>query len=60
MKILAKQLSPEVKSLRGWIVYIIDDNENPIVADVCEKDGLINMIDDFQQRIIRFKLKSVS
>jgi hypothetical protein len=60
MKILVKQLSPEVKSLRGWIVYIIDDNENPIVADVCGKDGLIDMIDDFQQRIIKFKSKSVS
>ena len=60
MKILAKQLSPEVKSLRGWIVYIIDDNENPIVADVCEKDGLMDMITDFQQRIVRFKSETVS
>jgi hypothetical protein len=57
MRILAKQLSPEVKTLNGWIVYIVDDNENPIVADVCEKDGLIDMITDFQQRIIRFKTK---
>ena len=60
MRIIVKQLLREVKTLSGWIVYIVDDNENPIVADVCEKDGLIDMIDDFQQRIIRFKLKSVS
>ena len=60
MRIIVKQLLREVKSLSGWIVYIVDDNENPIVADVCGKDGLIDMIDDFQQRIIRFKLKSVS
>ena len=60
MRILAKQLLREVKSLSGWIVYIVDDNENPIVADVCEKDGLMDMITDFQQRIIRFKSETVS
>ena len=57
MRIIVKQLLREVKSLSGWIVYIVDDNENPIVADVCEKDGLMDMITDFQQRIIRFKTK---
>lgn len=60
MRILVKQLLQEVKSLSGWIVYIVDDNENPIVADVCEKDGLMDMITDFQQRIIRFKSETVS
>ena len=27
MKILAKQISPEVKSVSGWIVYVMDVTE---------------------------------
>ena len=56
MRILAKQLKPEVKTISGWIVYIVDENENPIVADVCEKDGLMDMITDFQRRMSLFGL----
>jgi hypothetical protein len=51
MRILAKQLLREVKTLSGWIVYIVDDNENPIVAEVCNSDELMDLISDFQERI---------
>tara|TARA_R110000824_G_scaffold378102_1_gene569552 strand:- start:282 stop:389 length:108 start_codon:yes stop_codon:yes gene_type:complete len=34
----------------------VDENENPIVADVCEKDGLMDMITDFQRRMSLFGL----
>lgn len=50
MKILVKQLSPEVKTLSGWLVYVIDETERPIEAEVCELDDLISTVKVFESK----------
>jgi hypothetical protein len=50
MKILVKLLSPEVKTLSGWIVYVMDDNDNALQADVCDLDSLVNVITKFKTK----------
>jgi hypothetical protein len=44
MEILAKQISPEVTSVKGWLVYVMDVTGRPIQAEVCELDDLIPTI----------------
>ena len=58
VRILAKQLSPEVKTLSGWIVYVVDENENPLEAEICSLEELTDLIKKLQKKIN--KLKSVS
>lgn len=48
MKILAKQISPEVKSVSGWIVYVMDVTGRPIKAKVCDLDELVPTIRIFE------------
>jgi hypothetical protein len=49
MKILAKQLSPEVKSVKGWIVYVMDF-ERPIEAEICELNDLKYTINKYKTK----------
>lgn len=44
MEILVKQISQEVVSVKGWIVYVMDVTGRPIQAEVCELDDLIPTI----------------
>jgi len=48
MKILAKQISPEVKSVSGWIVYVMDVTGRPLEAKVCDLDELVPTIRIFE------------
>lgn len=50
MKILVKLLSPEVKTLSGWIVYVMDDNDKPIEAEVCELESLVETVRGFESK----------
>ncbi len=50
MKILVKLLSPEVKTLSGWIVYVMDDNDTPIEAEVCELELLVETVRSFESK----------
>jgi len=50
MRILVKQLSPEVKTLSGWLVYVIDEAERPIEAEVCELDDLVETVKVFESK----------
>ena len=43
-------LSPEVKSIDGWIVYVMDDNDIAVEADVCDLDSLVNVITKFKTK----------
>ena len=58
MKILAKQLAAEVKTLSGWIVYIVDENENPLEAEVCSLEELTEVINQLQKKINRLNTES--
>ncbi len=58
MRILAKQLAREVKTLSGWIVYIVDENENPLEAEVCSLDELTVVINQLQKKIDKLKSES--
>ena len=44
MKILVKQISQEVESVKGWIVYVMDVNDRPLKAEICELDTLVTTI----------------
>lgn len=48
MKILIKQLPPEVESCSGFIVYVMDDNDNPITAKICDYESLANTLEEFK------------
>ena len=48
MRILVKQLPPEVESCSGFIVYVVDDNDNPITAKICEYELLKDTLDEFR------------
>jgi len=48
MEILAKQISQEVQSVKGWIVYVMDSTGRPIQAEVCDLDNLIPTILKFE------------
>ena len=48
MKILVTQISPEVESVSGWIVYVMDITGRPIEAKVCELDDLVSTIKIFE------------
>ena len=50
MKILVKMLSQEVKSIDGWIVYVMDDNDNAVEADVCDLNSLVSVITKFETK----------
>ena len=58
MRILAKQLSAEVKTLSGWIVYLVDENENSLEAEVCSLDELTLVITQLQKKIDKLKSES--
>ena len=44
MEILVKQISPEVVSVKGWIVYVMDVSGRPLKAEICEFDDLVPTI----------------
>lgn len=44
MKILVKQISQEVESVSGWIVYVMDVSGRPLKAEICELDDLVPTI----------------
>jgi hypothetical protein len=44
MEILVKQISQEVESVNGWIVYVMDVNGRPLKAKICELDDLVPTI----------------
>jgi len=48
MKILVKALSPEVKSVKGWLVYVLSETNQSIEASVCDIDNLVKTITDFE------------
>ena len=47
-KILVKQISQEVESVKGWIVYVMDVNDRPLKAEICELDGLVPTIKELE------------
>ena len=53
MEILAKQISPEVQSVKGWIVYVMDVTGRPIQAEVCDLDNLVPTILKFESILRR-------
>jgi len=48
MKIITKQLPQEVESCSGHIVYVVDDNDRAIEADICDLVDLIKVIENFK------------
>jgi hypothetical protein len=48
MKILVKQISPEVESVSGWIVYVMDVTGRPLEAKVCDLVELVPTIRIFE------------
>jgi hypothetical protein len=44
MEILVKQISQEVESVKGWIVYVMDVTGRPLTAKICELDNLVPTI----------------
>lgn len=48
MRIITKQIPQEVESCKGHIVYVVDDNNNPIEADICELIDLKEVIENFK------------
>ena len=48
MKILIKQLAPDLESVSGWIVYVMDVNGRPLEAKICELDDLVTTIKVFE------------
>ena len=44
MKILVKQISQEVESVSGWIVYVMDVSGRPLTAKICDLDDLVPTI----------------
>ena len=48
MEILVKQISQEVESVKGWIVYVMDVNDRPLKAEICELDGLVPTIKELE------------
>lgn len=47
---MAKQLKPAVTSISGWIVYVMNEDDRPIVAEVCNFDDLHKIISDFKTK----------
>ena len=43
-----KNVSQEVESVKGWIVYVMDVTGRPIQAEVCELDDLVPTIKKFE------------
>ena len=50
MKIITKRLTDDVKSCSGHIVYVVDDNNKSIEADICELDTLGDVILNFKRK----------
>lgn len=50
LNIIAKQLKPEVTTISGWIVYVMNENDRPIEAKVCNLVDLGCIIDDFKTK----------
>jgi len=48
MEILVKQISQEVESVKGWIVYVMDVSGRPLAAKICELDDLVPTINNFE------------
>jgi hypothetical protein len=49
MNIVIKELKPEVKSLSGWIVYVMAGNV-AVEAETCELLNLINIVRRFKTK----------
>jgi len=50
MRIVAKEIPVEVKSTAGFIVYLLDENENPLTAEITELDGLEKTIKELKEK----------
>jgi hypothetical protein len=48
MRIITKQLPPEVESCNGHIVYVVDDNKNSIEACICDLIELPMIVENFK------------
>ena len=48
MRIITKQLPQEVESCSGHIVYVVDENDRPIEADICDLIDLKEVIENFK------------
>ena len=57
MRVITKQLSQEVESCKGHIVYVVDDNENPIEADICDLIDLKEVIENFKLKFCSNELR---
>lgn len=49
MNIVVKQLQPEVKSISGWIVYVMAGNV-AVEAEICEQIHLRKIVRDFKTK----------
>lgn len=49
MNIIVKELKPEVKSLSGWIVYVMMGNV-AVEATTCELLDLFDVVRDFKTK----------
>lgn len=47
MKILVKMLSQEVKSVSGFIVYVLSETDQSIEAETCDLNTLVQTIEKF-------------
>jgi len=48
MRVIAKQISKNVKTVNGWIVYVMDNTDRPIEADICDFIDLKEVIEIFK------------
>jgi hypothetical protein len=48
MRIITKQLPQEVESCSGHIVYVVDETDRPIEADICDLIKLQEVIENFK------------
>ena len=53
MKIIVKSLSPEVTTVKEWIVYVMSETDQSIEASICGIGGLVETITDFE---LKYKL----
>jgi len=53
MKIVVKSLSPEVTTVKEWIVYVMSETDQSIEASICGIDSLVATITDFE---LKYKL----
>ena len=50
LSIVIKQLKPAVTSISGWIVYVMNEDDRPVEAKICNLIDLHIIISDFRTK----------